>query len=270
MKKNSIVVLTKGYHNLIEYNNLIRRNNEIQKNVIPNLNGEFDIIIFHEGNIPPQHQSYIQSSTPELKLIFIDVKTSDPKTGFDVSKNKLNYELCPPTRQSKMYPLGYKHMCHFWSIDFLEYLKEYKYIIRIDEDCFVSDFDTNVLVDMGKNDIHFISPYFQEQDEWFVIVGLDKLWEQFITENQIVPFKKFSEIKCPYTNFMIVDIEHFLSNEIVLKFLKKVDESHGIYSNRWGDLPIWGAILSTLINPKNYSDNNKIAYIHNSHQKKIN
>ena len=45
--KNAIVVLTRGYNELIKYNDLINRNNSIT-NVD---NTTTDFIIFHEGNI---------------------------------------------------------------------------------------------------------------------------------------------------------------------------------------------------------------------------
>jgi hypothetical protein len=28
-------------------------------------------------------------------------------------------------------------MCHFWFIDFLRYVRGYKFVIRVDEDCIV-------------------------------------------------------------------------------------------------------------------------------------
>ena len=161
-------------------------------------------------------------------------------------------------------------MCHFWSIDFLEYLKDYKFIIRIDEDCFIDKFDPNILNEMVENQIHFISPEFQGQDDLRVIVGLESLLDEFLIETDIKPFKTFNEIRCPYTNFMIVNIEFIRGNEIINNLLKKIDLSHGIYSNRWGDLPIWGMILSTLVPEKNYSECKSISYYHLSHNVQIN
>ena len=73
------------------------------------------------------------------------------------------------------FPLGYKHMCHFWSMDFMDYLSEYKYIIRIDEDCFITKFNEIILEKMRDEEIYFSSPMFQEQDKPYVIVGLEKI-----------------------------------------------------------------------------------------------
>ena len=101
-------------------------------------------------------------------------------------------------------------------------------------------------------------------------VYIEKLWNKFISENNINPIKTFDKIKCPYTNFMVMNIEFFKNNTVVKKILKEIEESHGIYSNRWGDLPIWGMILSTLIDETHYFENKNISYFHASHNKTIN
>ena len=62
--KNAIVVLTKGYKKLKFYHKLITRNISIYNHIFIqhkiNFN-EYDIIIFHEGNITNEQQIYIQS-----------------------------------------------------------------------------------------------------------------------------------------------------------------------------------------------------------------
>ena len=123
---------------------------------------------------------------------------------------------------------------------------------------------------MNEKEIHFVSPLFQGQDDSLVIVGLERLLNEFLNETNIQPYKTFDEIKCPYTNFMIVNVDFLRNNEIINKILKKIDLSHGIYSNRWGDLPIWGLILSTLINEEYYEEIKKISYYHGSWNKHIN
>ena len=268
--QNAIVALVRGYQDISGYESLLQRNKQIYENIILKSDEKFDIILFHEGNITKEHQTYIKNNSNGLNINFLDVKKVYPKSAFDDKKNKINVDLCPPTNQSMAFPLGYKHMCHFWSMDFLDYLSDYKYIIRIDEDCFVTKFDTGLLKQMEENKIYFSSPMFQGQDEDYVIVGLKRLWESFISVHGISPYKSFEEIKCPYTNFMVVDVEHILNNDVVCKFLDEVDNSHGIYSNRWGDLPIWGVILSTFIDSKNYEENKNISYHHGSHRTNIN
>jgi hypothetical protein len=268
--KNAIVALVRGYQHINGYQTLIQRNKFVYENIILKTEENFDFILFHEGNINNEHQSYISENLTGLNIIFVDVKNTEPKTAFDNFKNKINTKLCPPTPESMAFPLGYKHMCHFWSIDFLDYLSDYKYIIRIDEDCFITKFNENILQKMKNEEIYFSSPMFQEQDKPYVIVGLEKLWNNFLKIENFKPYKQFKDITCPYTNVMIVDVEYFLNNDLVYNFLTDVDDSHGIYSNRWGDLPIWGAILSTLIDKKHYYEDKKISYFHGSHRTNVN
>jgi hypothetical protein len=62
LHKNAIVVLTKGYNGNEEYQELIDRNNSIYNifySLIDNKEN-YDIIIFHEGNITEEQQIYIQ------------------------------------------------------------------------------------------------------------------------------------------------------------------------------------------------------------------
>lgn len=68
----AVVVLTRGYQDVRKYNTLIRRNISIAKNL--GALKDTDILIFHEGNILPQHQEYIAKFTPTLNLIFKCIK----------------------------------------------------------------------------------------------------------------------------------------------------------------------------------------------------
>jgi hypothetical protein len=270
--KNAITILTRGYKDESKYDKLISRNHSITTHIISKLSDEdklnTDIIFFHEGNISENNKKYIKEKSNfdlKLNIIFIDVKITEPKTGYDDSRNKYNNVLCPPTELSETFPLGYKHMCHFWSIDFLYYLKNYKYIIRIDEDCIVTRGNVNIFDLMKINDLKFLSPFYQGHDNPKVTVGLKTLLDDFLQENQITSKVEYQYYRFPYTNFMVVDIQYFLNHKKVIDFLTKVDKSNGIYSNRWGDLPIWGIILFTLIDSKFYGATNHIAYVHDVH-----
>jgi hypothetical protein len=220
---------------------------------------EYDIIIFHEGNIILEHQEYIQKKTPNLPLIFREISfiQSLPKS----------CELCPETKISKKFGLGYKNMCYFWSYRFLDLLKEYEYIIRVDEDCILRSMDFFILDYYREMNIKFSSPFFQENDISEVIVGMDQLFTNYMIERKIVPNRR--TIRCPYTNIMIVNIPYFRENKRVQEILERIIESGCIFNNRWGDLPIWGHILSYFIESKYYFEDKKIHYFHGSHKKLI-
>lgn len=270
-KSVAIVALIRGYEDREKYQDLIERNESINKYCSSN---KFDNILFHEGNISVAHQRYIQSFTPNLKLKFVNLKTAHPRTAFDDHQNKINNCLCPPTRRSSKFRLGYKHMCHFWFIDFLDYTTDYQYLIRLDEDCTFHKFDHNILQLMEKKNQVFISPYFREFDVPEVTLGMTELLKEFVIENNIQLKNKLDEsqesVKCPYTNCMVIDCEYFRNNDTLKKFQRKVDESSCIYSNRWGDLPLWGLVLHYFEDAARYEEVRTIGYCHGSHNMIIN
>jgi hypothetical protein len=248
--KNAIVVLTRGYQNNNEYQILIDRNKSIYDIFYSKLKDKtlYDIIIFHEGNITRDQQIYIQYQTPELPLIFIPIS---------FIKKEINNPKCPNTELSNSFSNGYKNMCYFWSISFLEYLKDYNYIIRIDEDCIINKLNPNILYEYQDNNIMFSSPTYQPDDDPDVIKGLKELFDNYLYDNNKI---QKNELKMPYTNFMIVNIPFFKNNIDVINILNQIDKSECVFSNRWGDLPIWGYILSYLIDKKYYIEDKSISY----------
>lgn len=260
--KSAIVVLTRGYSDIKKYTTLINRNRCIAVNFYLQLTNpeNYDIIIFHEGNITLPQQQYIQSQSPRLPLTF-------RKVNFLNTKIK-NTTLCPPTSLSNNFTAGYKNMCYFWSISFLEYLKDYQYIIRIDEDCFIKSIPTNIIDTYKENNIQFSSPYFQGPDDPNVTVGMYKFFTDFLKNNNITGIN--SNITCPYTNVSIINIQYFRQNPIIIKLLFELNKCGCIFSNRWGDLPIWGYILNYFIQPQFFKEDKSISYFHGSHNVSLN
>lgn len=266
--KYCIAVLTKGYKEKVRYSLLIKRNKSIYNNIVQNSIYQFDIIIFHEGNILDKDQQYIRSHTPQMKLIFLNIKKG---LSFNDHNYKVNRNLCPPNNKSDKYHIGYKHMCRFWSIDFIDYLEKYDYIIRIDEDCIVKYFDELIINYIIDNKIYFCSPHFINQDNKNFIVGMESFWNCMIKKYGIKSYiKNYTDIICPYTNFMIFDMNVIKNNQLINNILNEIDSCGCIYSNRWGDLPIWGMIMSTLFESEKFFCAKNIAYYHGSHHKYIN
>lgn len=270
--KIAVAVLTKGYQNVRDYQMLIDRNNSIFDKMVNGSKYDFDIIIFHEGNITVEHQQYI-SSQSKLPLIFRDVKESGNRSAFDDTKNKVNLELCPPTNLSSWFSLGYKHMCHFWSIDFFKYLEDYTYVIRADEDVILNTFNDSILENIITNDVKFATPlvcyYNGKLDDPDVMIGMQELTENFCKDNNIKPKMEFEKIMGAYTNFMIVNLDYFKTNKLIQSFLNRIENSHGIYSNRWGDASIWGIIIYWLIDEQ-FSILDGVEYYHASHDRYVN
>lgn len=270
--KIAISVLTKGYSDISQYQMLIDRNNAIFDKIVNGSKYDFDLIIFHEGNITNEHQTYI-SSKSNSPIIFKDIRYSGNGNAFNSDRNIINAELCPPNSLSSWFELGYKHMCYFWSIDLFDYLSEYKYVIRIDEDVVVTKFDESVLNKIVNDNIKFAAPLFcyynGKLDDPDVMVGLQKLTEDFYEKYNHHPDISFDDILGCYTNFMILDLDYFRNHNLVQSYLKDVSECNCIYSNRWGDASIWGIIVQALIDEPYYTMDT-VQYYHGSHNRYVN
>lgn len=269
MKKITISVLTRGYDSLDGYDNLIHRNKCIREHILSKTNLEIDCIIFHEGNITDSHQKYI-SDESQVPLIFKNVKECGDKTAFDNSRDVINSELCPPTELSSQFPLGYKHMCYFWSINLFDYLSDYEYVIRIDEDVFIQEIDIRILESIIDQKIKFAVPYICPfLDHPDVMIGLEKLTKEFVETNNLKINGNISNVFAPNTNVMILNLDYYRNHTIIQNYLVEIKESHGIYSNRWGDATLWGIITQKLQEDPFYLCDD-VVYFHDSHKHLVN
>ena len=126
--KIAVVALTRGYPNdQSQYQTLIKRNASIHKSINQHRNNAADIILFHEGNISDLDQHYIKSnSQDEIKFVNVG-KYFDERELVLEGDSKFNF--------------GYRIMCRFNMYYIWDEVKEYDYILRVDEDIEISNFD---------------------------------------------------------------------------------------------------------------------------------
>ena len=273
-RKGIIATLSKGFDDPKLYqSSLMARNIAIEKYLYKNsTNVMVDIVIFHEGNIPLEHQKYINNFTPNMPLIFVDVSRI-----FKLYKH-VNNPQCPPTARSSKKQPGYFSMCYFWFTGFQEYVTSYDWIFRIDDDCVISENSRSKLYKLPDS-FHFSSAYWQDlslrdhydhisainNNEGDVVKGMRNVTSFFAMKHQLnlTVHSWFA----PYTNIMLINLNWWRGNVIIQDFIHFVVDTGCIYSNRWGDLPLIGAALYLVREPKAYLH---IPYLHKSHQKLIN
>ena len=250
-EKKAVVILTRGYTDLKKYDDLIKRNKSISNNLI---NKSMDIIVFHEGNIQPNHQQYITQFTPELNLIFINVKERnqaflDKDVVFD--KDTISFNM------------GYRHMCSFWFVDFWNYLDEYDHILRIDEDCIIY-FDIDSIFEKMENKIAVYGKWVNDAD--FVTKNLSNFTLDFLKKNSL----RHESCSGPYTNIIGFNLKLLRKNERLKEYINIIKEKNYIYIYRWGDLPLWGQVLHYFYNKNDYLNTTEIKYFHGSHSQLVN
>ena len=231
-RKSAICCLTRGYRNKERYKDLIKRNEKLSQLSWSHL---YDHIIFHEGNISEQHQTYIANRT-NLPLRFVDINDT-----FNRKSNKVADDTC---KSSPEWMVGYKRMCRFWFVDFWDYVKNYEYIIRFDEDVHVRPECKNPIEYGIENNMHYVTPFLMNEP-YDVIDGLDK----FVN-------KRFEDInKVPGTHTQMIHIPYYINNPKVRAFIDKIDQSGCILHNRWGDAPLMGILVREFTDPTEYDFN---------------
>lgn len=101
----------------------------------------FDVVIFCEHLIDMDMQEKLQNSSKlPLKFVFVDEQLRGSEKEYltkkkEPSAQRQMHKMCPENGGSNYFGFGYKSMCQFWFTDFQKYVKEYDWLLRIDDDC---------------------------------------------------------------------------------------------------------------------------------------
>lgn len=243
--RKAIVTLTRGYTNYYYYDIIVNRNKSIESNLFDKT---IDILIFYEGNISESDQEWIAEQTPTLNIKFINI------TEYAFQKNKESIVIYDTYKCH----FGYRHMCHFWFVDFWKYVEDYDKILRIDEDCLIFS-NIDIIFEKLETKVALYGQW--EPDEDFVTIGLNNFTRTFLENNNIYNTKSHNP-SGPYTNLIAINIVIAKSNVLLQKYIDAIDTSDNIYSYRWGDLPLWGEALYYLFDEEQHNKDINIKYIH--------
>jgi len=261
--RKCIAVLTRGYEDQDKYQDLIDRNQSIHQHL---RDKSIPVLIFHEGNITHPQQTYISNQTPELNIQFIDVKST--QKAFRQEKESIPFEP-----ETTAFPLGYRHMCSFWIIDFWHFVTEYDFLLRIDEDCIVQFEIDAIFQQMEIESIQIITGHWGFDCD-FVTRGMNDFTRAFLSNVLERPFDqiptRYISGICSVSGFHLTSLR---KNPLLYLFLVELDFSNKIYSHRWGDGPLWGEIIGYILevaegNPCKWE--RSIRYYHRSHNTQIN
>ena len=231
--KCAVIGLVKGYSNINRYNELIARNNKLYNNFIKTF--KYDVIIVHEGNINTKHQQYIQSKSFP-KLIFLNIS------------NLWN----------KLEGSGYRKMCRFWSKEIYDYVKEYEYIMRLDDDGIIDELINYDIFQYMKTHNYSYGYIRRKKDP------------HEDTKKTFVPFclnyfkKDLKPVENFYNNFFITKTS-FWENKDIQTFLNEVINQNGIVEYRWGDSNIQAVCIKNWLQSDEILCIENIKYIHGSH-----
>jgi hypothetical protein len=163
---------------------------------------------------------------------------------------------------------GYKYMCKFFALDIYTHLKDYDYYLRCDTDCKIKTVSYDLFDYVAKNQIEYG-------------YALRKIEAHKPTRETLVPFTEKYLKQCHikpsalmdsplnvcfnfYNNFHIGKISFFLRSD-VQHYLKAVNDSGGILSDRWGDSTIQAFAVRLFMDPARIQFIPSFSYVHGSH-----
>ena len=222
----AIVALTRGYpDDKSQYQTLIKRNSSIQRSIIQHRDNTVDIILFHEGNISKLDQEYINSKS-QIKIKFVDVSKYFHDEGLTLEgEAKFN--------------LGYRQMCRFNMYHIWDEVADYDYILRVDEDIEIKDFDPFIFEKMEKKKQIYLTGRFTKETHRLT----NKTLPYFLIKNTDLDVDKVYNHRNPYTNLYASSVK-FWNNEKNKSILKMIALTDQQIINRWGDHTVQGLLLN--------------------------
>lgn len=216
-------------------------------------------LVLHEGNLDVAHQASLRSRVPWLSFINVSTVWGDAKN--------------VPMRDATDRPLGYNHMCRFFAMQIFGVVHElgYAWIMRVDDDIFFLRrvaYDPFRLLFERPEAVYGYGVLNREEHE--VTVATLQPWLVEWCKRRRLAFceataaEVFSHMY--FNNLFAANVEWWLRDPGVRDLMQDVDQSAGIYRNRWGDAPLHTAALKLLIPGDNSSQRiirfPEIAYIH--------
>jgi hypothetical protein len=232
-QKSVICCLTRGFEDKNEYDQLLKRNECLSA---LDWASKYDHVLFHEGNISKEHQTYIQQHT-NLPIRFINIANTFTRKSNPVLNNECNSPKAP-------FRVGYARMCRFWFVDFWEYVSEYDYMVRFDEDVHLAKSCKDPVEYCATNDMHYLSPFIMTEHP-AVVNGLDTFSGHSMDEI----------LRIPGTHTQIIHLPFYMNNPNVMDFIKRTDNVGCILHNRWGDAPLMGILVRDFTPKSQYNFN---------------
>ena len=231
---------------------LVRTSNEDLKDFINSLNSlyknflqfyDYPVLAFIEESFGIVYQKKLLDSIPEkLNISFETIEFKIPHFLHD--KNIPDMYPHPTHGNGPIawghpgFPIGYRHMCRFFSGEMYKHpeIIKYDYYMRLDTDSLInSKIPYDIFRQFEQNGYYYGYPKL-DKDHPKVVQGLWASSKQYKIDKKIqgnIP----PYLGMFYTNFEIGYIPWFLKSGY-MKYYDYLDKQGGIYTRRWGDTPI--------------------------------
>jgi FkbM family methyltransferase len=255
----AIVCLTRGYSDVAQYSDLIKRNEAIFAHINSRMEVQYPLVIWHEGNISRAHQEYILSSERNADVRFLDIS--------DVFQLPAGID---PALYEDQFSTSYRLMCKFNAFDIWQASREFKYILRIDEDCIIQSIADDPFTWAEQNHLDYGFSIYTAEMHKATLATLPFFTRAYLDHRHEASGAGYLYPNWfPYTNFGIARTRFFLSGR-VHDFLRCAVDQPDFFYRRWGDLPLLGLAVDLFSEPDRISPIPELIYWHGSHNCLIN
>lgn len=252
--KAAIVCLTRGYSNPQYYGSLIVRNRHIFENFNKKLKQQYPLVIFHEGNIPKEHQDFILSHEKNSSVSFVNI----------AEEFKMPPDLHISEVRDDRFHLGYRFMCRFFVYGIWKYIKEYDYFFRIDEDTLIGELNYDIFEHMRAHSLDYMPSRFTHEYHEFTNETIPEVAESLLQGKWKASDYDQTILWVPLTNLYASSVKFFMQ-EHVQKFLQAITSDKRFIIYRWGDHVVQGICLKTFSSPDKVKVIHDFASMHGSH-----
>jgi len=251
----AIVLLSRGYPDIQYYQSLINRNSHIYHYFNKRFDNKFPLIIFHEGNITEEHQTIITNAGFGQTIKFVNIGDS-----FKWPEN-----IPMHTMQDSGFHPGYRLMCRFNCYQIWDYVKEYDYIMRIDEDTYIGPLGYDVFEYMANNSMDYLVSRFCEETHKLTNTTIPDFAHELLGDRWTIDMYDQHDMWVPYSNLYVAKTSLFLQDD-VQQFLKSLTKNPMFLTHRWGDHVVMGIVLKAFSSKEKVSHIHDFSYMHGSHQ----
>lgn len=175
--------------------------------------------------------------------------------------------------------MKYRMMCRWWLMCFMDYVKDYEYVMRLDDDSFIEEQITKDLFKWMKTENLNYSSNFVHTDCGLCCYGMKEFFESEFQDKHALIQSIFSPSTLPtnnpsiqtlfsinnaplspsstqtwmptmyYNNFFITRTAFWRTPEMI-NILNKIDMNGSIFYYRWGDSPIQSILLLLMSKPE--------------------
>lgn len=252
---NAIVCLTRGYSKPSSYLPLIKRNRSIYEVINRHRDRQYPLILWHEGNIPVEHQLYVLAHEWNADVRFVDISRV-----FRLPRTIKEQDL------AEHWSVGYRLMCRFHSYYIWQYTRAFDYVMRFDEDCILTSCMEDPVDALAASDGDFAAPMFTAESHRLTNRTLSLFVDNFATASGRSGKSAYNQV-FPYTNCYVTRTAFWRRPE-VQQFLEAVRQDPDSVRNRWGDLPVLGVALNLFAAPGRVY-RLSMGYWHMSHNKEV-